>query len=97
MEAASKFSIPLLIIWLSTFLSGLVLTAYKTFPGKLFLKNCVEVLMDSGRMKYTGKYGFNVLTSSLTSVNFRISCVPLFVYTKGFIKNSTKKPYRFVI
>ena len=53
-EAASKLSMPLLIICFKTSSFGLVFTAYKTFPGKLFLKKRVDVFMDSGRMQYTG-------------------------------------------
>ena len=53
-EAASKCSMPLLIICLRTSSLGLVFTAYKTFPGKLFLKNFVDVFIESGRIQYTG-------------------------------------------
>jgi hypothetical protein len=39
---------------LRTFGLGLVLTAYKILPGKFFLKNSVEVFIESGRIQYTG-------------------------------------------
>ena len=45
-------------------------------PEKLSLKNFVDFFIDSGRMQYTGLSGFSSLTSSSTSLNFRISCVP---------------------
>ena len=33
---------------------GFVFTAYKTLPGKFFLKNSVDVFIDSGLMQYAG-------------------------------------------
>ena len=46
---------PLDKICFNTFSFGLVFTAYRTFPGKFFLKNSVDVFMDSSdRIQYTG-------------------------------------------
>ena len=51
--------------------------------------------MDSGLIQYTGFTGLSVLTSSLTSLNFRISCVPRLFTQKVFKKFVQKKPYLF--
>ena len=48
------------------------------------IKKSTEFFMDSGLIQYTGFTGLSVLTSSLTSLNFRISCVPLLFTQKVF-------------
>ena len=81
---------PFDIICLIIFSWGLVFTAYKILPGKFSLKNETDFFNCSGRIQYTGLSGFNVLTSSLTYLNFRISCVPL-LFTQRFFKKFNKK------
>ena len=49
-----------------------VLTAYKTFPGNLFLKkldaNCIDFFL----IQYIGSLGFSWVTNSSTVLNFCI-------------------------
>ena len=63
----------------------------ENFPGKFFLKNLTDFLISFGRIQYTGLSGFNELTSSLTVLNFPISCVPRVKLHKDFLKNLIKK------
>ena len=97
MDATSKFLIPFLKMLSKTNRLELVLTAYRTSPGKLFLKKSTDFFIDPGLMQYTGLTGFKVFITSITNF-FRKSnmlqitqSVTRSVFSKNLFNQSKEK------